>query len=412
VLLRSLVAFTLAGAALGAQAQGGRFNLDKLRETLNQLPGQAPAPASAPPAPAPATPAAVADTPAPQSVVAPAAAPATVAPAQDIEHWTMQLPPVGAASPYAVVAGLRFEAFSNPCPDGKGRCWVPIASLPLAGALRTGQEVHVTYKAGGRPWFTERMRPADATALLRDRAGAVLLNRLRSGRNQEHLARHAGRIEFEVAHVDPLANTTRKLASGHFVVDRAPGAADQADYHVAYDWATEVMTLDFTGSGNPAFDHPGLTVRAVFLQPEERAESMSLHLFHGGREIASASRWGNDWTTSARDGKTRKGHGAVGTAWALPNVVAYDRRAQKGPGFFVLGENPGEYTVKILRNGELAREAAFTVTPDGRIDRSLNLAANLPGPYTLVRAKASGTQDRARPASRPDGLWGHAAGLK
>ncbi|TFZ05829.1 hypothetical protein EZ313_04010 [Ramlibacter henchirensis] len=337
---------------------------------------------------------------------------AAAAAAPDIEQWSTQLPPTSAQSPYAVLAGMRFEAFSNPCPDGKGRCWVPIAQLPVSGRFPDGQEIHVSYKAGGKPWFVERFRNTDATALLRNRSTAWLLYRLRSGRNQEHLARHTGRIEFEVTIRDPLAGSTRKLAAGHFNVGTAPTGGSDVDYFVNYDWATEVMTVDFMGNGNPSLDYPGVTLHAVFLQPVEREEQMSLHLFHAGKEIASTSRWGHAFRTSARSPKTRQGYGVVEAAFALPNVVAYDRRAQKDAGFFVVSENPGEYTIKILRNGELAREAMFTITPDGRIDRSLNIAANLHHGYTVVRAKVLGTQDGARANFKADGLWGNAPALK
>ena len=400
LLTAAALMLALAMAGQSALAQSGRFGLDKLRDAIdNQVPGQAPSQAS--PAPQPA-----------QPVAAPAPALSTAAPAPaarngtlpDIEQWSSQLPPVIAERPFAVLAGVRFEAFSNPCPSGSGRCWVPIIQLPMQGRLNTGVEVHVAYKAGGKPWFTEKFRPADATALLRDRNNVSLLYRLRSGRNQEHLARHTGRIDFEVSFVDPLAGGSRKLAAGHFTVG---GGANDVDYHVSYDWATEVMWVDFMGRGNPALDYPGLVVQGIFLQPTERSETMSLHLFHKGKEIASADRFGTDFTTNARNPKTRQGYGAIGAAWSLPNVVAYDRRPEKG-GFFVLGDNPGEYTLKVLRNGELAREANFTIKPDGTIDRSLNVAAHLPHGYTVVRAKVHGQQDRAKANFKADGLWGAA----
>jgi hypothetical protein len=390
----------LALAGQGALAQSGKFGLDKLRDAINnQVQGQGQSPSSLPPsAPQPA-----------QPVPAPAPAPSTAAgngasALPDIDQWSTLLPPVNTQLPYAVLAGVRFEAFSNPCPGGAGRCWVPIIQLPMSGRMSTGQEVHVSYKAGGKPWFTERFRPADATALLRDRNSVNLLYRFRSGRNQEHLARHTGRIDFEVSFVDPLAGANRKVGAGHFTVG---GGANDVDYYVSYDWATEVMWVDFMGRGNPSLDHPGLVVQGVFLQPTERSETLSLHLFHKGREIASADRFGSDFTTSARNSKTRAGYGVIGAAWSMPNVVAYDRRPEKG-GFFVLSENPGEYTLKVLRNGELAREASFTITPDGKIDRSLNVAAHLPHGYTVLRAKVHGQQDQARSTFKADGLWGAA----
>lgn len=412
-------ALMLALAGQTAFAQSGKFGLDKLHDAINnQLPGRGQVPAPSQPS-ATAQPAQPVPAPAPAlSTAAPAPAPGNDAPAgaaalPDIEQWTSQLAPVSAERPYAVLAGARFEAFSNPCADGKGRCWVPIVQLPMSGRMNAGQEVHVAYKAGGKPWFTERFRPADATALLRDRSSAVLLYRFRSGRNQEHLARHTGRIDFEVSFVDPLAGANRKLGAGHFVAGKEAsglGGADQVDYYVSYDWATELMTVDFMGRGNANLDQPNLMVNAVFLQPEERTEAMSIHLFHGGKEIASNARWFNDWSTSARNQKTRQGYGALGTTWTIPRAVAYDRR--KSPGLHVLSENPGEYTIKILRNGELAREASFTISPDGRIDRSLNVAANLPHGFTVLRAKVHGQQDRARANVKADGLWGNASGLK
>ncbi len=395
-------------AGQGALAQSGKFGLDKLRDAINHpLPGQGQSPQQPAQAPQPVQPMA-SPTPAPSTAAQAPAAGNGTATLPDIHQWSTELPPVNTQLPYAVLAGIRFEAFSNPCPSGSGRCWVPIILLPMSGPMSTGQEVHVAYKANGKPWFTERFRPADATALLRDRNSVNLLYRFRSGRNQEHLARHTGRIDFEVSFADPLAGGNRKVGAGHFTVG---GGANDVDYHVSYDWATEVMWVDFMGRGNPALDYPGLVVQGVFLQPTERSETMSLHLFHKGREIASADRFGSDFTTNARNSKTRQGYGAIGAAWSLPNVVAYDRRPEKG-GFFVLSENPGEYTLKVLRNGELAREAVFTIQPDGSIDRSLNVAANLPHGYTVLRAKVHGKQDQARSTFKADGLWGAASALR
>jgi len=403
VFLLTAAALMLALAGQSALAQSGKFGLDKLRDAINNpSPGQGQAPSQASPAPQPAPPVAA---PAPALSVA-AGNGASALP--DIHQWSTELPPVNTQLPYAVLAGIRFEAFSNPCTSGAGRCWVPIILLPMSGRMSAGQEVHVAYKAGGKPWFTERFRPADATALLRDRNSVNLLYRFRSGRNQEHLARHTGRIDFEVSFVDPLAGGNRKVGAGHFTVG---GGANDVDYYVSYDWATEVMWVDFMGRGNPSLDYPGLVVQGVFLQPTERSETMSLHLFHKGKEIASADRFGNDFTTNARNSKTRAGYGVIGAAWSMPNVVAYDRRPEKG-GFFVLGENPGEYTLKVLRNGELAREASFTITAEGRIDRSLNVAANLPHGFTVLRAKVHGKQDQARATFKADGLWGAASALK
>lgn len=61
---------------------------------------------------------------------------------------------------------------------------------------------------------------------------------------------------------------------------------------------------------------------------------------------------------------------------------------------FFLAANPGEYEVKVLREGDLARSAKFTVGPDGRlVDNGITQKNNLGGLAMVLPVKVLGTGD-------------------
>ena len=61
---------------------------------------------------------------------------------------------------------------------------------------------------------------------------------------------------------------------------------------------------------------------------------------------------------------------------------------------FFLNRNPGEYEVKVLREGELARSAKFTVGADGRlVDNGITQRNNLGGLAMILPVKVIGAAD-------------------
>ncbi len=61
---------------------------------------------------------------------------------------------------------------------------------------------------------------------------------------------------------------------------------------------------------------------------------------------------------------------------------------------FFLNRNPGEYEVKVLRAGELARSAKFSVGPDGRlVDNGITQKNTLGGLAMILPVKVIGTGD-------------------
>ena len=62
----------------------------------------------------------------------------------------------------------------------------------------------------------------------------------------------------------------------------------------------------------------------------------------------------------------------------------------------LINQNPGEYEIKVLWRGRLARSIKFTVNPDGSIKDTGTAAANGFGAdRVMVPVKVIGTQDGA-----------------
>src|SRR5438128_1795092 len=77
---------------------------------------------------------------------------------------------------------------------------------------------------------------------------------------------------------------------------------------------------------------------------------------------------------------------------------------------FFLDKNPGEYEVRIMRGGQLARTIRFSVGKDGAIvDNSFAKSVKLGGVRWIYPAAISGTMDGAFNASawKSDALFGN-----
>ncbi len=90
-------------------------------------------------------------------------------------------------------------------------------------------------------------------------------------------------------------------------------------------------------------------------------------------------------------------------------------RSDKEPEFanrndFPLYKNPGEYEIKILQNGKLARTAKFTVGPNGQlVDTGIGPQNNLGTGRIVVPVQIIGDQDGKwdRNAYKTDAFFGN-----
>jgi len=76
-------------------------------------------------------------------------------------------------------------------------------------------------------------------------------------------------------------------------------------------------------------------------------------------------------------------------------VRGWDDQPQHHIKAHLLSKNPGDYVVKVLQNGHLARVASFTVDPKGRFNNGIAPANSLGSDRVIVPVQIIGDQDGA-----------------
>src|SRR5262249_26008912 len=114
------------------------------------------------------------------------------------------------------------------------------------------------------------------------------------------------------------------------------------------------------------------------------------HLFYKGKDLAKFKKAGN----SGPDWKPEK------PAWGVVDCAflgVYPQRPDEG-GYdpkFDVSANPGEYEVKVLLAGHLARSIKFTVGADGKLDKNLALSNKLGSDRAIVPVQVIGNRETA-----------------
>ncbi len=176
-----------------------------------------------------------------------------------------------------------------------------------------------------------------------------------------------------------LFTGTAKVAKVH-TNEAGPKSVNHFVYYVDQDWNLPIGYAFFLADEVRGMKYPSLAVAMWF---RGDATPMEPHLFHNGKEVGLMSYKGEQVgkATCAHpeiELNPSKGTEQKGTqySWSrircdFPNIHAWNHTGGKvdsmfGPSY-LLSDNAGEYEVKILRAGHLARSMKFSVDPDGHI---------------------------------------------
>jgi hypothetical protein len=163
----------------------------------------------------------------------------------------------------------------------------------------------------------------------------------------------------------------KKKNTFEYYVDR------DGDLPIGYLWGNDVVdTNNFPLYG-------GVWLRGD-LQGEGRP---TFHLIHDGKPVCSPKEGGQagGFTNEAGAAETHVAWSFVIFAFTECARVSAAQPDFLPPGAIVLAKNPGDYQVKVLRNGKLSRTLAFTVGADGKIvDAGLASQAHLGVPWVVV----------------------------
>jgi hypothetical protein len=232
---------------------------------------------------------------------------------------------------------------------------------------------------------------------------------------EEKSSTYIGPVTFTIKMRNELHGTDVTLFTGKTKVTKArsnehgPKAVNKWVYFVDHDWTLPIGYVFLEGQ-SAGWDFP--EVRFAFWIRGPLNDPIQPHLFFEGKEVGR--QFLDDGTEVGRPSCTseeevRPTHyveeslpqKAIWTRVGCTyyNVRGWDRRENKSSGAFkpphVLSENPGNYELKTLWKGKLARSIKFTVGPDGKFDNGIATENKLGSDRVIAPVTILGDQDGA-----------------
>jgi hypothetical protein len=277
--------------------------------------------------------------------------------------------------------------------------WMPEMSFTVTGPINTGSAfvIDFTHEAGA-PWYTvECETPSiDATRW------QTIVTPPITTHIDKRTTLATGTFGFTIRLKNELSGTNEKVFSGKFKVTKfhignnLPAFKNQFEYVVDQDWNLPIGYLYFNV---PADQNTPPLVISMWFRGELDNTKLAAYLFYNGKQIAStkdqsgSAGYDSAIFANAHEGNTRWERWKF--SWGSVRGWNTDTSSANNTSeIFFLNRNPGEYEVKVLRDGELARSAKFSVGPDGRlVDNGITQKNSLGGLAMVLPVKVIGAGD-------------------
>lgn len=302
---------------------------------------------------------------------------------------------------YSVMLGARRTNQSVPLKTGGNAtrsAWYPNLEFDLFGPVGSGDAVVVEfYTPDGKLWLTEDVQTYEI------KTGEF--NKMQAGGDtpSEKATHLDGNFSFKILLKNELKGTNKTLYAGAFKVGKVsdnpsgqPQYKDNYAFYVDQDWN---LPLGYVFP-NYVDDRmaPPLTATMWFRAKDVDSGDFAAYLYYNGKEIDNTK---NMTAGSIATSKQVYGTPAESTFFWTQSAFTF-----RGVRFFndsnnsfnyqphYLDKNPGEYEIKVLWKGKLARTAKFTVK-DGKIVDNGNVSANnmIGWEYRVIPVTILGTQD-------------------
>jgi hypothetical protein len=278
------------------------------------------------------------------------------------------------------------------------KAWTPDIVFNLVGPLSLSSRIIVSYRLQGKPWFSVQADPQKLAA------GQVAAMRMGLNVDSNQKSQHVGAVDFDISEENQLQSSKRSLFKGHFRVNKMhvgnehPNYKNDFRWYVNQDWKLNTAYLDFSRqggfNGEPPL-YPSMMSIFHFRTAFRTSSRYTAHLFYKGEEVSSVE------GIQAESDSIQNDFKKVGLGWEQIHFQFIDVLGHRHdrPGSTTdakawnLAQHPGDYEIKVLRDGALARSANFTIRADGSMDRSINESNGLNGTWTLLPAKVIGKGD-------------------
>jgi hypothetical protein len=295
--------------------------------------------------------------------------------------------------------------------------WTPRIKFILNGPVESGSVVNVAYTMpNGSAWLDHDCNTEQAVAGVGVTIGCG--NDLSDKKGTTQI----GVFGFRITLRNELQGKTATLFAGKFKIEKFiynpadnPRFNRQFVYYVNSDWKLPIgyvfvpAVKYYAGGGSNYEDHAPLVVQMWFRGTYETKYKTTAHLFYQGKEVASTIANGSNTVTEEFEEQASQSSEAEYTAKSFWfNAQVFDNEGTYTG--FQIYRNPGEYEVKVLQNGRLARSAKFSVDSSGNlVDSGIASANKLGTTRVVIPVTVIGDQDGAwnRSAWQAEGFFGN-----
>jgi hypothetical protein len=273
--------------------------------------------------------------------------------------------------------------------------WVPKLNFNVQGPLEGGSQITVKFtKPGGAKWISRDLRTDETAA---DSFQSFTLDGIEM---EKQATTMTGVFTLNIVLTNALSGVNKSLYTGKFEVGKfhygsAPNEVRQADYYVNHDWTLPIGQMSF--DDNPAnAEAPQLIVKMWFRVALD-TDTLAGYLYYNGKQISSTKSAGNVSSPVVVQPGTTKPDLTWSRCTFYFSTVSKGRNGDSASSYdsmFFLDKHPGDYEVKVLRGGKLARRAKFTIGPNGvLVDNGLASQNKMGLGVTLIPVTTDLSQD-------------------
>lgn len=249
--------------------------------------------------------------------------------------------------------------------------WMPQIRFTVTGPIPDSS--YFTYeftKADGSPWFSIDTEPFAVSEGNTREFESEAVPRWKDKRTTIE----TGTFGFKVTLKNSLNGTSKEMYKGTFKVGKKFAGTEHKDFknqyafYVENDWILPIGYASYETKQNP--NAPMLELQMWF-RGDYGNDRLNAYIFKDGKQISSTKVSNQGIGNSGRNPLITEGDNNNEFYWSQWKFTFYNLRAFDSNGNFpdalILKNNPGNYEVKVLLDGELVRTASFSIGNNGEI---------------------------------------------
>ena len=286
--------------------------------------------------------------------------------------------------------------------------WTPVIRFRVNGPISKGSAFAVEYNSPGKAWKFD---------CLTDEYGAGWLGVRDCGMNPPdgQAVTYTGPVDFKINFRNELEGKNGTLFSGKFKVDKfhegvvdLPKFKNNFIYYVNYDWALPMAYVYDEWVYN--WEYPGKTMvpqltnsrlmTAFWFRGTNTSviySKYAAYLYFNGQMVAEAVPESAVCEVLNQPESNQDSPNAYcRSVFTFQKAILWDKQPgiMEAGYYYEMYKHPGEYEIKVLQNGKLARTAKFTFGSDYKIaDNGIVKQNNLGTLRVLIAAQIIGDQD-------------------